>query len=369
MKIIFLCGSLEPGRDGVGDYTRRLAGELMRQGHVSALISLYDSYTNKEISDFQQIENTHVPVLRIPQVLGNEKRLVLVNSFVEKYQPDILSLQYVPYSYSLKGTPLSLGKLLSKIKTKSRWAVMIHEPYLGKFNFKVKEQLVRLLQVVSLLCIKTRLRPMIWHTTMPYYKKMLQTISINSNILGLFSNIPISNKKVNYSLPFAKSENDLVLLYFGTVPSVKHYPVFQKKIKEYLAITKRSIKIILCGRGGNNGLLFKQILESCDIDRVQTISLGEQTVEELSQLFLYADAGISRVPLRLVGKSGSALAMLEHGLPLWVPITERKDEFNLLSFRSELCCSNLIELKNIDKKKAINRITDIAEQLIAEFKK
>lgn len=27
MTILFLCGSLEPGRDGVGDYTRRLAGD------------------------------------------------------------------------------------------------------------------------------------------------------------------------------------------------------------------------------------------------------------------------------------------------------------------------------------------------------
>ena len=40
MKLIFICGSLEPGRDGVGDYTRRLAGELIRQGHQIAIIAL-----------------------------------------------------------------------------------------------------------------------------------------------------------------------------------------------------------------------------------------------------------------------------------------------------------------------------------------
>ena len=42
MKLLFLCSSLEPGRDGVGDYTRRLAGECLRQGHEVRLLSLND---------------------------------------------------------------------------------------------------------------------------------------------------------------------------------------------------------------------------------------------------------------------------------------------------------------------------------------
>ena len=42
MKFAFICGSLEPGRNGVGDYTRRLAGELAAQGHECLLVSLND---------------------------------------------------------------------------------------------------------------------------------------------------------------------------------------------------------------------------------------------------------------------------------------------------------------------------------------
>jgi hypothetical protein len=40
LNIVFLCGSLQPGRDGVGVYTRRLAGEVIRQGHQASIISL-----------------------------------------------------------------------------------------------------------------------------------------------------------------------------------------------------------------------------------------------------------------------------------------------------------------------------------------
>ena len=32
MKIVFICGCLEPGKDGVGDYTRRLSAELIDHG-------------------------------------------------------------------------------------------------------------------------------------------------------------------------------------------------------------------------------------------------------------------------------------------------------------------------------------------------
>jgi Trk K+ transport system NAD-binding subunit len=42
MKIAFICGSLEPGRDGVGDYTRRLAGELVKQQHEVLVIAFND---------------------------------------------------------------------------------------------------------------------------------------------------------------------------------------------------------------------------------------------------------------------------------------------------------------------------------------
>jgi hypothetical protein len=40
MRIVFLCFSLEPGRDGVGDYTRALAGELIRPGHEVCAVAM-----------------------------------------------------------------------------------------------------------------------------------------------------------------------------------------------------------------------------------------------------------------------------------------------------------------------------------------
>ena len=41
LRMVLVCGSVEPGRDGVGDYTRTLAAELVRRGvGVSAMFPI-----------------------------------------------------------------------------------------------------------------------------------------------------------------------------------------------------------------------------------------------------------------------------------------------------------------------------------------
>ena len=47
MVILFLTGCLQPGKDGVGDYTRLLARECIRQGQACCLIALDDPYVRE----------------------------------------------------------------------------------------------------------------------------------------------------------------------------------------------------------------------------------------------------------------------------------------------------------------------------------
>ena len=42
MKVVFVTSCLEPGRDGVGDYTRSLAEESTKLGHRAGLLALQD---------------------------------------------------------------------------------------------------------------------------------------------------------------------------------------------------------------------------------------------------------------------------------------------------------------------------------------
>ena len=61
MKLVFICGSLEPGKDGVGDYVYILARELIDLGHTCLLIALNDQFletsSNSKSNLFQFAEN------------------------------------------------------------------------------------------------------------------------------------------------------------------------------------------------------------------------------------------------------------------------------------------------------------------------
>jgi len=67
MKIILVCSSLEPDRDGVGDYSRLLAGALITQGHECTLLALNDKFVRDVQHDVQLANNLKVYVLRIPR--------------------------------------------------------------------------------------------------------------------------------------------------------------------------------------------------------------------------------------------------------------------------------------------------------------
>ncbi len=69
---------------------------------------------------------------------------------------------------------------------------------------------------------------------------------------------------------------------------------------------------------GNNGIhkeaafsVIKNVLGQYALN-----CIGEKDENEISEIFLNADIGISRANYEYFGKSGSTVAMLEHGLPV-----------------------------------------------------
>ncbi len=49
VKIAFILGSMEPGKDGVGDYTRMLAENLLFEGIQSLIISIKETSNKVDI--------------------------------------------------------------------------------------------------------------------------------------------------------------------------------------------------------------------------------------------------------------------------------------------------------------------------------
>ncbi|MFN6946688.1 MAG: hypothetical protein ACK4ND_17195 [Cytophagaceae bacterium] len=366
MRIVFICGSLEYGKDGVGDYTRRLAGELIRKGNQVQIVSLFDPFVKEVSISTQTIDNADVHALRISSQTKNTERI----SFLKKHlfdSPDVISLQYVPYSFHSKGIPLGLAGLLEKLGKCTKWHVMVHETYVKRNRVNLKNIITHFGQILSLKKIDFDLKPF-WHTSSLYYKKMLAQINIQAEILGLFGNIAIEEGNNTEDLvPFKKNTDEKVMVYFGSAPLIQHHKVFSEKLKSFVLNDAQNLIILICGRLGKNGSLFKNNL-NVNSERIRIIDLGEKTANEISAIFKIVDFGVSRVSLRLIGKSGTAISMLEHGLPLWVPIEEQEDEI-YDNFRSELCYAKLEDLVKFGKKAPfLNRLPYIANQMINDIK-
>ena len=98
MKIIFICGSLEPARDGVGDYTRKLAAEIIRQGHKATIVSLAEENNFDLFKGVQHCEDIEIPVLR-SAVIFHKNYVQEVKAWIDEFNPGWISLQFVPFSF------------------------------------------------------------------------------------------------------------------------------------------------------------------------------------------------------------------------------------------------------------------------------
>ena len=86
----------------------------------------------------------------------------------------------------------------------------------------------------------------------------------------------------------------------------------------------------------------KKELESININIIEK---GILENDDLSLLLLKSHFGISREPPQLMGKSGTVTVMLEHGLPVWVPLaTDNEDIKHEFTFRVNQCDADLSEI-------------------------
>jgi hypothetical protein len=100
------------------------------------------------------------------------------------------------------------------------------------------------------------------------------------------------------------------------------YPVWSPEplfsgIAEAAARAGRRVAIASIGRLGPGEQLFAQMAARY-AGRFSFAALGERSPEEISTFLQSIDFGIATTPWSLIGKSGTAAAMLDHGVPVVV---------------------------------------------------
>ena len=314
LNVVFICGSLEPGKDGVGDYTRRLACEIIRQGNLASIIALNDTYCKTKKKENQISDNINVSTLRLSSTTSIDKRIFQAKCWVNERNVDWLSLQYVPYSFSAKGIPLNLATQLRKIVLYQKWHIMFHELAVGIENeASIKHRLIGKAQLYIIKSLRKKLKPQVVHTQTQLYLKLLNDLNFKVTLLPLFSNIPIKNSKPNDKGIKPKLRNEIVFVLFGGIHSNVPFENFAIEAVSFSRTNNITISLLTIGRNGNE---LKRWLDCAKNHELQIINMGEQSHSTISKIMSSSTIGITTTPLPLVEKSGSVAAMLAHKLPI-----------------------------------------------------
>ena len=343
MKILFICGALEPGRDGVGDYTRRLAGAVQSLGHESSIIALFDPYIPGETTAAQPAENSMVQVLRIAAHTGHIDRYRRVAEWVNMFEPLWISLQFVPYAFNPKGLPFSLARELQKLLVRERRLhIMFHETWIGTENsIDWKRWLTATLQQKIIRRMVKSLRPVMVHTQLPVSQRNLETIIPGIQPLPLFSNIEICNQPAPTANPVLR------VGFFSQAVATPPIVSFIETLCRNAEATGKRVELLFIGgepdRMKEAGDAFNRTGRFTD----SIFYTGFLPPEGISAALQGCSLGITLVPRHALGKSGSVAAFLQHGIPVAAPVVHRGREPGDIGFFSGNLCFAILRTPDL----------------------
>jgi len=325
-RILFICGTLAPGRDGVGDYTRALAAELGGMGQEVFLVATHDRVATDVERSAQQQGDREVAVLRIPYGATNRQRMTELGQVVAEFSPAWISLQYVPYSYNNYGLPLPFARALSRLHFSGCWHVMFHELWIDQRGLRSpKDTVISGLQRLVVLMLDRNLRPAVCHTHVPEYRDKLAGIGVSARPLPLFANVaPVPTE---YGGQGPATDKGYRLGFFSQMKMKPGVIAFIAELKEWLETQGRTLEIRLIGGGAERVAQARDAL-STRFPNTGVTATGFLTSDAVSAELTALDLGLSPVQYHTIGKSGTVAAFLQHHVPVAAPwVTEDRPSF------------------------------------------
>lgn len=307
MKIAFVTGCLEPGRDGVGDYVRTLAAECARRGHAVRLLALAEP---RAVSP--RDERFAVRRQTLAETCADGGRGA--RAWLDAFAPEWTSLHFVPYAFDPRGLFAAKIPLLKHVLAAApRRHVFFHEIWIGfARDASWKDRAVGFLQRRSVARLLRGAAPGCVQTSNACYRRALATLGRDAAVLPMFGSVPLRPDVAPAALDGGGSA-DLVCGMFGALhPNWRHEP-FLADFAELAAARGRRAVLASAGSLRHGAPLFAQLAARWR-DRIAFVQLGEQTPERLAATFARFDFAVSTSPATLIGKSSSAAALREHGL-------------------------------------------------------
>jgi glycosyltransferase involved in cell wall biosynthesis len=358
--------------DGVGDYTSLLAGQLSALGHSCSIVALADPHVI-------EMTGSLTTSLRIPVTAPWPERIAQAKRFCEEFAPDWISFQVVPYAYDSRGLCFGLGTHFRAIAGDCPSEIMFHEIWIGLAEeAPLKNKLMGKLQRHIIKDLLKQVAPRVIHTHTPLYRQMLGALDAEAKILPLFGNITIAEKLdpewLSEKWPalwgrilVSGRAAWLIFVIFGSIHPEWDGEDFWRRATEAAQKAGKTCAFISIGRPGGDGEAILAKLRHHE--NWLTLNLGGQSPADISQCLRAADFGVSPVPPEYLSKSGTAIAMLEHGLP----VIATRAPYRYRNCPAELLDTDMknvvhdFALESLQKTAPRARLPEIAQQFAADL--
>ena len=331
MKIVFICSSLEPGRDGVGDYVRRLACEMIANDHRVIAIALHDSFLTDIKNEVQEFSGIKLPVLRIPAKQSTAYRYGYLQTRLKFFKPNFISLQYVGFGFHKYGLPVAILLNLRKAIGNVKLHIMLHELWCGMAaNAGYKEKALGLSQKVFLKLLIANLKPHAIFTSIEPYRLYLKQIGVTATVIPIFGNIPIADtgsekdwqklvESANLSPVIQCPNNWLILGFFGTTYNCEGLDTMIKFVNE--AAKLAGLKLGILAIGNSRGQDVAELAKT--LDNTIYRETGPLSAGILNRVLQLINIGVVTSPVDGINKSGSAIAWMERGIPVIISAADK----------------------------------------------
>ena len=354
MKISFVVSCYTPGKDGVGDYVRRLVGALHEQGHRCQIIAVADRYALTSDTSNIRTASDAPDIVRINWTDWCQNRLEPARAGIKAFAPDWVSLQMVCFGYAHRGLLFDAQRrLLGLVRgLVARRHMMWHEAWAGAgVGSPLRHRVLGLLQRRLLARFQQRWAALATHTSNEGYRQLLATIGVDAKILPLFGGLPVVPVHRELArnllldrlcLPCTGDSNRWIAGVFGSIPPEWEDVPALASIGAQVAASGHQLVMVQLGRAGPAGELVWQRVAEELTPQITFLRIGETDESSLSMYLSALDFGISTTPWIVSGKSSTNAALIERG----VPVVVTRNDCQFRSIKAPECSPWLFRLDN-----------------------
>ncbi len=314
MRIALLTTTLEPGRCGVGDFTRRVAGDLVAAGHEVLALAFRDGHLQVTARDDSQ---AGLSILRLPVHAWSAEARGEARGALTAFSPDVASLQISPYGLGYHGMLFSCLPWFARLLAGLPLHIMYHELWIGGTRDAPWRQVVEgALQRRLLGRFHRRLAPQAASCSSNLARAMLGSIGIEASVTPIPSGIPVAPTGNGEPLPTAEPGTRRLAL-LGSIPPEWDWRGSLGPLCRAISASGQRAELVQLGRPGYQGrAIWAAITAAASELPATTLEVGEADAVSLSHWLQTCDAGLSLTPLEALGKSSAAGAYRAHGLPI-----------------------------------------------------